>query len=55
VVEIINIHTESVNFQVVESLLSKVINEFERRIASQSELVYSLLLPTSQFFLRFEF
>ncbi|CAD6255819.1 unnamed protein product [Miscanthus lutarioriparius] len=36
---------------VVESLLSKVINEFERRIASQSELVYSLLLPTSQFLL----
>lgn len=52
-VERINIHTESVNFQVVESLLSKVINEFERRTASQSELVYLLLLPASQFLLRF--
>ncbi|CAD6252804.1 unnamed protein product [Miscanthus lutarioriparius] len=28
---------------VVESLLSKVINEFERRAASQSELVYSIM------------
>lgn len=53
VVERINIHIESVNFQVVESLLSKVINEFEHRTASQSELVHSLLLPASQFLLRF--
>ncbi|AQK48382.1 P-loop nucleoside triphosphate hydrolase superfamily protein with CH (Calponin Homology) domain [Zea mays] len=36
---------------VVESLLSKVINELEHRIASQSELVYSLLLPATQFLL----
>lgn len=37
---------------VVESLLSKVIDEFECRITSQSELAYSLLLPASQFLLR---
>jgi hypothetical protein len=52
VVERINIHIEFVNFQVVESLLSKVIDEFECRITSQSELAYSLLLPASQFLLR---
>jgi hypothetical protein len=32
-------------------LLSKVINEFEHRIASQNELVYSLHLPAAQFLL----
>jgi Txe/YoeB family toxin of Txe-Axe toxin-antitoxin module len=49
VVERININTEYGNFQVVESLLSRVINEFERRISSQNELVYSLLPPDLQF------
>ena len=34
--------TAVVNLQLLESMLGKVMEEFERRIASQNELVHSI-------------